>query len=142
MIYQLDRSCLGHRLNIYMQVNIDKQHFHNLKYLQVLYSIRNRSCCGHPSCDMRQISGICPYGRSIMASNHTRDVNSKIYSLIRPNESLSVNWVLRTLYAHQSSVSHLHKTFTAPRNDNLRLVLRLFPPIRLWSRRERGRQRP
>ena len=60
MIYPLDRSWLGHGADIY-RINIDKQIIHNLAHL--LYSNGNRSCFGHPSCDLsqdRQLSGLCP----------------------------------------------------------------------------------
>ena len=49
MIYPLDRSWLVHGVNIY---NIDKQIVHNLAH--ILYSNRNRSRFGHPSCDLSQ----------------------------------------------------------------------------------------
>ena len=42
-------------------LNIGKQIIHNLAHL--LYSNRNRSCFGHPSCDLsqdRQLSGLRP----------------------------------------------------------------------------------
>ena len=42
-------------------LNIDKQIIHNLAHL--LYSRGNRSCFGHPSCDLsqdRQLSGLRP----------------------------------------------------------------------------------
>ena len=42
-------------------LNIDAHIIHNLA--QVLYSNKNRSCFGHPSCDLsqdRQLSGVYP----------------------------------------------------------------------------------
>ena len=63
-------------------INIDKQIIHNLAHL--LYSNVNRSCFGHPSCDLsqdRQLSGPSPSSGSILASDPTRDVHTKIYSL-------------------------------------------------------------
>ena len=42
-------------------VNIDTQIIHNLAH--ILYSNVNRSCFGHPSCDLsqdRQLSGLRP----------------------------------------------------------------------------------
>ena len=50
---------------------------HNLAHL--LYFNVNRSCCGHPSCDLsqdRQLSGLRP-------SDHTWDVHNMIYSPIQ-----------------------------------------------------------
>ena len=64
--------------------NIGKQIIHNVAHL--LYSNRNRSCFGHPSCDLgqdRQLSGLCPSSLSILASDSTRVVHTKIYSLFK-----------------------------------------------------------
>ena len=47
--------------NLQYNRNIDTQIIHNLAYL--LYSNVNRSCFGHPSCDLRQdrqLSGLRP----------------------------------------------------------------------------------
>ena len=47
--------------NLQNNLNIDKQIIHNLVFL--LYSNVNRSCFGHPSCDLsqdRQLSGLRP----------------------------------------------------------------------------------
>ena len=47
--------------NLQDDCNIDKQIIHNLAHL--LYSNVNRSCYGHPSCDLsqdRQLSGLRP----------------------------------------------------------------------------------
>ena len=62
--------------------NIDTQIIHNLAHL--LYSNVNRSCFGHPSCELsqdRQLSGLRPSSLSILASDHTWDIHTKIYSL-------------------------------------------------------------
>ena len=84
MIYLLDRSWLGLGVKIYtIDLNIDQQNIHNLALL--LYSNRNRSCFGHPLCDLsqdRQLSGLRPLSLSILASGLTWDVHTKIYSLI------------------------------------------------------------
>ena len=63
-------------------LNIDKRIIHNLALL--LYSNGNRSCFGHPSCDLsqdRQLPGLRPSRISILASDPTQDVRTKIYSL-------------------------------------------------------------
>ena len=63
-------------------LNIDKQIIHNLANL--LYSNRNRSSFGHSSCDLsqdRQLSGLGPSSCSILASDPSQDVHTKIYSL-------------------------------------------------------------
>ena len=68
-------------------LKIDKQIIHNLAHL--LYSNGNRSCFGHPSCHLshnRQLSGVCPSSRSILASDPTQNVHTKIYSLNIPIE--------------------------------------------------------
>ena len=68
--------------NLPYNLNIDTQIIHNLAHL--LYSNLNRSCFGHPSCDLsqdRQLSGLCPASQSVWASDHTWDVHNKIYSL-------------------------------------------------------------
>ena len=47
--------------NLQDSFNIETHIIHNLAYL--LYSKVNRSCFGHPSCDLsqdRQLSGLCP----------------------------------------------------------------------------------
>ena len=47
--------------NLQYNLNIDTQIIHNLAHL--LYSNVNRSCFGHPSCDLgldRQLSGLRP----------------------------------------------------------------------------------
>ena len=47
--------------NLQDNFNIDTQIIHNLAHL--LYSNVNRSCFGHPSCDLsqdRQLSGLLP----------------------------------------------------------------------------------
>ena len=47
--------------NLQDNFNIDTQIIHNLAH--VLYSNMNRSCSGHPSCDLsqhRQLSGLRP----------------------------------------------------------------------------------
>ena len=64
-------------------INIDKQLIHNFAHL--LYSNLNRSCFGHPLCDLsqyRQLSGLCPSSWSLLASDPTQDVHTKIYSII------------------------------------------------------------
>ena len=55
--------------NLQDNFNIDTHIIHNLAHL--LYSNVNRSCCGHPSCDLS------------LASDHTWDVHNMIYSLIK-----------------------------------------------------------
>ena len=63
-------------------LNIDKQIIDNLAHL--LYSNGNRSCFVHPSCDLiqdRQLSGLRPSSWSILASDPTWDVHTKIYFL-------------------------------------------------------------
>ena len=47
--------------NLHDNFNIDIQNIHNLEHL--LYSNVNRSCFGHPSCDLSQdgqLSGLRP----------------------------------------------------------------------------------
>ena len=47
-----------HAQNLHDNLNIDTQIIHNLAHL--LYSNMNKSCFGHPSCDLsqdRQLSG-------------------------------------------------------------------------------------
>ena len=66
--------------NLQNNFNTDTQIIHNLAHL--LYSKGNRSCFVHPSCDLsqdRQLSGLRPLSRSILASDHTQDVHNKIY---------------------------------------------------------------
>ena len=68
--------------NLQNNLNIDKQIIYNLAHL--LYCKRNRSCYGHPSCDLsqdRELSGLHPSSLSILGSDHTRDVHTEIYSL-------------------------------------------------------------
>ena len=73
-------------------LNIDKQ-IHNLANL--LYSNRNRSSFGHSLCDLsqdRQLSGLPegPSSCSILASDPTRDVHTKIYSLNKKGLDLPI----------------------------------------------------
>ena len=73
-------------------LNIDTHIIHNLAHL--LHSNMNRSCFGHLSYDLsqdRQVSGLRPLSRSILASDPTRVVHNKIYSLNRLPEVLSSN---------------------------------------------------
>ena len=48
--------------NLQYNLKFDTQIMNNVGHL--LYSNRNRSCFGHPSCDLsqdRQLSGLCPF---------------------------------------------------------------------------------
>ena len=49
--------------NLQDNFNVDKQLIHNFAHVHLLYSIVNRSCFGHPMCDLsqaRQLSGLRP----------------------------------------------------------------------------------
>ena len=80
MIYSMDRSWQIHGVNIYRIVLIlVKKSIHNLAHL--LYSNGNKSCFGHPSCDLSQdrpLSGLRHLSWSILASDPTWDVHTKI----------------------------------------------------------------
>ena len=94
MILYLDRSRSAMIMpgswgqNLEVNLNINKQLIH--KFAHFLYSNVNRSCFRHPLCDLsqdRQLSELRPSSLSIfVASDPTRDVHNKIYSLnIREN---------------------------------------------------------
>ena len=76
--------------NVQHNINIAKQLIHS--FAHSLYSNVNRSCFGHPLCDLsqvRQLSGLHPSSLSILASDPTRDVHNKIYSLNGSHPTIS-----------------------------------------------------
>ena len=67
--------------NLQDNLNIDKQLRHTFAHL--LHSYVNRSCFGHPLCDLmqdRQLSGLSPLSWSIL-----HQIHNKIYSLNEEN---------------------------------------------------------
>ena len=82
MSYSVDRLWLGHAVNTDRIIStlINKLFI----ILHIYYNV-NRSCFGHPSCHLsqnRQPSGLRPSSWSILASDPTWDVHTKIYFLI------------------------------------------------------------
>ena len=67
--------------NLQDKLNIDKQLFHNFAHL--LYSNVNRSCFGHPLCDLSQDRQLEGRSLSWHHADPTRDVHTKIFSLNR-----------------------------------------------------------